>query len=363
MDVVFLCQLVPDEIERQDVRVSNAAQLYQKKFHEFIQPVTGISIVPNFIDKPINFYDKDSNIHYLNKRRKGIRTLTNITKLTGDTRKALSIIRKHKDAAVWFYNLNISTLFIAMIAKYVLRRKLYIIVADYVVNGTFVQRQVNRMITKFDGAIVLNSNIKVVKNALVMPGLLRDKDILPPLNRNTLSNKVLLSGSLGVTTGLPFTLEFFSKHPMYHLYVTGRPYDYTKEAFQALMDKYAAYPNIHYLGQLSYEQYVATLDECDVALSLRDPKEAEHDYNFPSKILEYLSRNKLVVSSKSYKDLSEGVLFECDRTEDSFRAALERVFSMNETAVEQARKKIYSEVKNNFSRERLLEIVDELSRN
>jgi hypothetical protein len=70
--------------------------------------------------------------------------------------------------------------------------------------------------------------------------------------------------------------------------------------------------NIEFLGLLSTEEYLRVLDKCTIALSLRNPEDLEHQNNFPSKIIEYLSKGKLVISTIKYQDIPEDVLTYCD---------------------------------------------------
>jgi hypothetical protein len=79
------------------------------------------------------------------------------------------------------------------------------------------------------------------------------------------------------------------------LFITGRPYEYKDSAFDELIEYYTSrFDNIKHLGLLDYEEYLVILDKCDIALSLRNPLDKEHQFNFPSKILEYLSKSKWI---------------------------------------------------------------------
>ena len=59
---------------------------------------------------------------------------------------------------------------------------------------------------------------------------------------------------------------------------------------------------------MTYQDYQNLLNQCTYTLSLRNIKLIEHQYNFPSKIVEYLSYNKVVVSTKVYEELQDNVI-------------------------------------------------------
>lgn len=362
MNICFIGQLFPKENEFSDKRISNAAQLYQEKFIRLSEPEIVVSIIPIFFEKPLQSRRDDKIIYVHNLKKYNNKFLKRFLKLLMDTFECIKQISKTK-ADIWFYNLNLSTVFVALYVKVFSKRKLFIIIADFTTNAGIINSFINSVIAKFNGAIVLNSNISIVKNREVLPGLLYAKDIVQPKEALSLNKKILLSGSLGTTTGLNFALDFFSKNKDYDLYITGRLYKLTETEFSALISDYSKFSNIHFLGQLPYSDYLEVLDECDIALSLRDPNEIEHDFNFPSKILEYLSRNKFVISSKEYKDLSRDVLFVIDYQEQKLSEALNKIYKMSSCELKEKKFFIYNEIKNKFSKEVLIKAIDTLSKN
>jgi len=355
--MIFIASILPErEIKTQPA--SLAAYLYQKKIIEFCNPTLTISIIPVYIKKA--YRDCENDIFYINSGRLKNYLLFNISKLIGDTWVSIRLINKYKKEKIWFYNLSKSTFFIGFFAKYLLRRKIYIIVADYNVPKTMSEKIIDRLIKKFNGAIVLNSNINIVNNRQIMPGLLRENEIVFPDSVGSISKKILLSGSLGYTTGIDFALEFFSKQPEYELYITGVRYNMNENAFNSLIEKYSQFKNIFFMGNVEYEKYIHILKDCDVCLSLRDPLDIQHDYNFPSKILEYLCYNKLVISTKYYKDLPSGLIFVTEKHESGLELTLNKIFSMNEFEIRNQKKYIYDQLKNNYSSITLQSKIKEL---
>ena len=55
---------------------------------------------------------------------------------------------------------------------------------------------------------------------------------------------------------------------------------------------------------MKYNDYISLLkDKIHICLSLRNPEYKENENNFPSKILEYFSYNKLVISTIKYPEI------------------------------------------------------------
>ena len=61
--------------------------------------------------------------------------------------------------------------------------------------------------------------------------------------------------------------------------------------------------NITYHGQLAVNEYLKLLDEVTFQLSTRDPLHPDNMCNFPSKIIEALLHNRIVVSTIRYPQL------------------------------------------------------------
>ena len=75
----------------------------------------------------------------------------------------------------------------------------------------------------------------------------------------------------------------------------------------SIVEKYRSCPNIHYHGKLAYEDYLEVFHRASFQLSTRDPNSAENQCNFPSKVMEALLHNRIVVSTIKYPQL-KGVL-------------------------------------------------------
>tara|TARA_B110001450_G_scaffold238959_1_gene246413 strand:- start:1664 stop:2434 length:771 start_codon:yes stop_codon:yes gene_type:complete len=241
------------------------------------------------------------------------------------------------------------------LVRLLLRRKTFVLVADHwsFNSSTFLERAINYILKKINGVIVLNSNIKVNVNQQLLPGLLIDDEI-KIVKQNSINRNVLLSGSLGKTTGLILALECFSSNKTCDLYISGRPYGFKENEFNEIIESYTRkHQNIHFLGLLDYDSYLKLVDKCDIALSLRNPNDPEHQFNFPSKILEYLSKSKIVISSIHYRDINDDLLFNTEFNSKSLSSTLNIIFNLEEKQIMHYKRYVHKCLLSNFGSESL----------
>ena len=90
-------------------------------------------------------------------------------------------------------------------------------------------------------------------------------------------------------------VDVFKQIPEAELILTGWMAKSDENWIKEIMLKHS---NIKYIGFLDdYSLYIKVMQSVDIVLSLRDPNVAVNRYNFPSKILETLAYNKLVILS------------------------------------------------------------------
>lgn len=115
----------------------------------------------------------------------------------------------------------------------------------------------------------------------------------------------LYSGSFGKWAGLKLLLDSINliKEEKFELWITGRGKDeFIKKASRK--DH-----RIKYLGFLSENQIQKIYSRADVFINTRLPKMPENNFNFPSKLFDYLAWNKPIIStwtkslSPEYKNL------------------------------------------------------------
>ena len=358
--IIFVGSFVSSSDSLSHFGFSQAANLYQEKFINFTDPELIISVLPIFFNEKRKFtYHK--NVRFINNQS-GLKNKFNyLYRLLTDTLEVFNTIRKSNVKDVFFYNLDYQNFIVVSLVKFILNKNVFVIIADYDnYKGRLIDKIFIKIFKKINGVIALNSNIKSNINSKLLLGLLYSNEI--ELNNSKLLNRnVILSGSLGKTTGLEFALEFFSKNQQYNLFITGRAFRYDEKDFNLLIQKYQNnFSNIKYLGLLDYNDYVLLLKDCDVALSFRNPSDDEHNYNFPSKILEYLSKSKIVISTKKYPDLQDGLLFYTDYSIDSLSQIFSHIYSLDGDEVLNVRNNIYQYLRANFTEEHTVEIVNEL---
>lgn len=208
---------------------------------------------------------------------------------------------------VWFYNLStLTVLLFILLRTFKPSVKLYVIILDFTpgrkglrgISENILLRWLNRA----DGIIKLaDSPLFTCKNAGSLPGVVPvDSPIYPRIVQ--IKKEFLISGVLSENISmLSMLLEAFSKMPDMTLHITGKALDLE------LINEYAGkYYNIVYHGMVSYDDYLMILHDTPFLLSTRDPYSPENQCNFPSKIIEALLHNRIIISTLHYNQL-EGI--------------------------------------------------------
>ena len=216
---------------------------------------------------------------------------------------------------VWVYNSEFNNI-IFIIRLFFARKKIFIILADTSPSGihSFFTRFGLFLCCSYISLSSVGLRIFPCKQPFHFPGIaertppeLNFIDIstklahqLPHNLLNLLSDTtkpiVMLSGSLGFSTGIQLLADTAPFFPEVIFLMTGKPYCITH---QELLNCIGSHHNIYYLGLLPKFDYQILLKKSCLGLSLRMPLN-EHNFNFPSKILEYLSYGLPVISSLDY---------------------------------------------------------------
>ncbi len=362
MNLIFIGQFVSKIESLNDINYSQAANLYQIKFLKLVNPKIAISIIPIFVNKNDNFSFKDHAVTFINNPFLKNNLINKLVRLCKDTIQTLKIITSSSINDVWFYNITVSTVFIVYYLQLFTNKKVFVLVADYDFGKNIIGFFVRKAIKNCDGAITWNSSIKHT-NSRVVPDIL-DSEVIKLNLSKSIKPVFLFSGSLGKTTGFELALTFFSTYKDYELIITGKPYHYSKEEFDELISKYITpNDNIKYYGLLPLDKYYAILDSVDIALSLRDPIDPQHDGNFPSKILEYLSLGKMVISTKKYSDIDEFIYFYADSDLLSIDAVIVKILKIKGKDLEIKRRYIYNNLLENHTEKLLVKSIKFVSNN
>ena len=205
--------------------------------------------------------------------------------------------------SIWFYNLNMLNSFLFLLLKlFKPSVKLNVIILDYTPASGWKEQNYwfLKMINAAHGVISLSSSrLFKVKNAVVLPGVVSAADDNWPKVQDP-KMSFLLSGVINDTIAMTKSvLEAFSRLPRFTLHITGKVM-VDEDLIKSYADKY---DNINYYGSISYEKYLDLLHTVTFQLSTRNPEMPENQCNFPSKIIEALLHNRVVVSTIDYMQL------------------------------------------------------------
>ena len=239
-------------------------------------------------------------------------------------------IPERSSVSVWFYNLNtLNALLFLLLKLFKPSVQLNVIVLDFTpVNRGFGLNQIYlKLINWAHGRICLaNSSLFRKHNSTILPGVIPQGDeTLPGIKK--VKNMFLLSGALSEAISmLTMVLDTFSKLPDCELHITG------SKGNEDLLQEYTkTFSNIHWHGQLSFKDYINLLHSVSFQLSTRDIRFPENQCNFPSKIIEALYHNRIVISTIQYPQLDGVKYFTVSSVEEDFRNDIKRIVSMSQT--------------------------------
>lgn len=232
-----------------------------------------------------------------------------------------------RKASVWYYNCTTLNAFLIVLLKLFkpnVRQNL--IILDYTPSRKPLERFFLWLANRMDGTIRLaNSPLFTCRNSVCLPGVVPLHATEQP-KITTIAKTFLISGVLGDNIAmLPMLLDAFSKMPDMQLHITGKAPD------MVLLNRYTQwYKNIIYHGLVEYEEYLRILHDTTFLLSTRNPAMPENQCNFPSKIIEALLHNRIVISTIHYEQL-EGIHYlEVAADLEKFRMDLSHIAQMPE---------------------------------
>ena len=217
-------------------------------------------------------------------------------------------LRSHTLDAMIIYNMRLENSLLALYAKKhygipVILQYEDGLTVDSHING--IKRLVYGKMEKkvfdcLDGAFLVNSRIKVPCPAVVIRGAMREQNKMAEFPLLNGTPKLLFSSTLDAQRGVNVLLEALKYTDAdFNLKITGR--GDMEEAVKACKD-----PRVQFLGYLDYETYQKELEQTDICINAQLAQHEFAEFSFPSKIFEYLSYGKLVVSS-DMADVEEGL--------------------------------------------------------
>ncbi len=268
------------------------------------------SILPSFVKGNVDSFD---GLIYSSLRKNKLRHFAPIV-------ENLNLFRMiPRDASVWYYNCTILNITLILLLKLLKpKAKQQIIILDHTPSKNIFDRFLLWVSNHLNGTIRLaDSPLFTCKNSVCLPGVVPSKAPQFPEITNV-KWEFLISGILGYNISmLPMLLEVFSQLPHCTLHITGKAPDIT------LIEKYvSSYKNIIYHGMVSREEYLRILHDTPFLLSTRNPNSPENKCNFPSKIIEGLLHNRVILSTLHYEQLNGIKYFLTGCNKDSFKQSL-----------------------------------------
>lgn len=240
----------------------------------------------------------------------------------------LMFLQIPRNSSVWFYNVTtlnaLLYLFLRMFKRSV---QVNVIVLDFtpVEKGFGLNQLFLKVINSSHGNIRLaKSPLFTNRNSITLPGVVPSAAGKEPLIED-INNKYLLSGVLHEQISLiSMVLKAFSNLPQCELHITG------KTDNEVQIKEYAdKYPNIIWHGNVSFQEYLDIMHSCTFLLSTRDPNFPENQCNFPSKVIESLLHNRIIISTIEYKQLEGIKYYKIDSGVEWFMSSIDSISSLS----------------------------------
>lgn len=321
---IFLTHILPEHLVA-EYRLSFAACNFSRNLMSGGGFDKVYSIMPLFVYGEMEtFEEPDNELVYSSLRRKG----RVIAKFATFIEQMSVFLRINRHDTLWLYNVGIlNVLLILLLKLFKPKVKIYAIELDF----TPPTRMFCAMsfylylLNHIDGVIKLaDSPLFTNKNSVCLAGVTPYKgNDTPTINKPTM--EFLLSGVLQPNiSSLPFILEAFANVSNCILHITG------SSDSKQLQEYTNMYPNIIYHGVLPFDTYLDLLHGVTFQLSLRNPDWGDNQCNFPSKIIEALLHNRIIISTIHYPQI-EGIRYiETVRSVEGFEKTLRQIKSMRE---------------------------------
>ena len=296
---------VPEQYADTHPGISFAGNRYQILLKKMLNECDAFSIMPFFLDKKLNL-SSDTCLY----SEAGFKSY--IYKTLFSLLNFVFRMRLRNREAIIVYNVELQNLLILIYLLIFFKSKLIVISADYITyKNSLLNFLIRKVYANCKGLIVLRESMKLNENQVLMPGLVclqKSKSSFEKVNEKI----VTYSGSIGPKTGLDLFVDTANRMADYKFFITGKPFEISERKLISTINKKSTRNNIDYLGALKYEDYIGLVQKSKCLLSLRDPKEPEHKFNFPSKIIEFISLSKIVISTIKYDELESDIYIYCD---------------------------------------------------
>lgn len=262
-----------------------------------------------------------------------LRTLGKIGRLLAVFFEQLSLFHRiPRNSNVWLYNISVLNVVLYILLRLFKRSvRVNIIELDfsppkgcYSIESLFL-----RILNKSHGIIKLSDSALFTNNNSVCLAGVTSDSIKPEPMIDEPQMQFLLSGVLESNiSAIPMILDAFAHVPECTLNITGKCDD------MEMMNNYTSkYPNIIYHGVLTSKEYINILHSVTFQMSLRNPDWGDNSCNFPSKVIEALLHNRIIISTIHYKQIDGFRYFETERTIGGFVSTLRKLCTMDKEAL------------------------------
>jgi len=352
MKRIFIIEIVPNEF----VAITKGAQAANNFCTHLIDSDVfdhAYSIVPSKLyvngiqstDKITYYHGNPNHSHFF----KHLKMVWCNIKCSIDCRKAQNI---------WMYNICHANILCFLILKYIFRKNIYAILLDYTPddNRFHLQHYYPLFLKSTKGLISLSQRINFRHKNIIYKAGVMSLDKIRRFYPTKFNEKLvfLFCGNMGNHTGFPLVIDVFSEMANCELYISGKN--------PSIDVDFSKYPNIHYLGYMEYDDFIKLYEKVDVCLSFRNPSYPENYYNFPSKIIEFFSQNKIVLSTLDYPELQGFKYICCKYDRDSVIDCINHLLSMPDEQLNKYRNNSEMLI-NNYSVESWKEAMVKLEEN
>lgn len=319
MKRIFITHIAPKD-KILEYKVSSAACNFCYNLISGVSFDDVYSILPSYVNGKKEFPNKDGVTYIYSSWRWAGSLFRKFAPIIEN----LTIFRRIKrNSSVWLYNMTMLNIWLVLLLRWLKPSvKINIIVLDFTPgakNNNFFLKQIN----KCHGRILLaNSPLFNKDNSVILPGVTPNSNINYP-TITEIKKEFLISGVLSENISmLTMLLESFSKMPHLTLHITG-----TIDNDTIIKEYSSKYENIKYHGCVPYNEYLNILHDTPFLLSTRNPEFPENQCNFPSKIIEALLHNRIIISTLHYEQLNGIDYFEVPSNKIGFIKEIESIVS------------------------------------
>ncbi len=242
------------------------------------------------------------------------------TRFAAVLEQAMTLCKIPKNSSVWLYNMTpLNGILVKLLRRFKPSVCIYTIVLDFTPEDLSSERWLPE-INSCEGRITLSmSNRFNQENTICLPGVTPcEKRSWPKVTKPT--REFIISGQLGDNISmLSELLPVFAAHADWTLNITGDAPEMAKEYSRR-------HGNIRCHGKVSFDKFLEILHKSPFLLSTRNPNMPENQCNFPSKIIEGLLHNRIIISTIYYPQLSTIKYLRVDA--DDLDAGLSEIASM-----------------------------------